>query len=120
MGDREEEAQDMKARKEDNKSVFGSKVIEGHTQKQYSRIESRLLPCIHTGCHEGIPGMSVDKFINKQTLKTDDILVGSPKRQDRDERFGPLNFSPFVVYNRDFPRKSGLLFSVMRFISGIH
>jgi len=64
--------------------------------------------------------MSVHKFINKQTLKTDDVLVGSPKRQDGDEMFGPLNFSPFVVYNRDFPRKSGLLFAIMRFISGIY
>jgi len=36
MGDREEEAQDMKARKEDNKLVFGSTMGEGHTQKQYS------------------------------------------------------------------------------------
>jgi len=110
----------MKARKGDSELVFGSIAVEGYIQKQYSRIEARLSPSIHTRCHEGIPGMSVDKFINKQTLKTDDVLVGSPKRQDRDERFGPLNFSLFVGYNRDFPRKSGLLFAVMRFISRIH
>jgi len=96
MGNREEEAQNMKARKEDSELVFGSTVVEGHTQKQYSRIKARLLPSFHTGCHEGIPGMSVDKFINKLTLKMDDVLVGNPKRQDGDERFGPLNFLPFV------------------------
>ena len=110
----------MKARKGDSELVFGSMAVEGYIQKQYSRIEARLLPSVHTGCHEGIPGISVDQFINEQTLKTDDVLVGSPKRQDGDERFGPLNFSPFVGYNRDFPRKAGLLFAVMHFISEIH
>ena len=78
------------------------------------------MPSLHTRCHEGIPGMSVDKFIDKQGFKTVGVLVGSPKRQDGDERFGPLNFLPFVGYNRDFPGKPGLLFAVMRFISGIY
>jgi len=64
--------------------------------------------------------MSVDEFIDKQGLKTVGVLVGSPKRQDGDERFGPLNFLPFVGYDRDFPGKPRLLFAVMRLISGIH
>jgi len=64
--------------------------------------------------------MSVDKFIDEQGLKTVGVLVSGPKRQDGDERFSPLNFSPFVVYNRDLPGKSRLLFAVMRFISRIH
>ena len=110
----------MKARKEENRLVFASTAVEEHTQKQYGQIEARLSPSIHIGCHEGVPGMSVDEFINKQTLEADDVLVGSPKRQDRDETFGPMNLSPFVVYNRDFPRKSRLLFAIMGFISGIH
>jgi hypothetical protein len=63
--------------------------------------------------------MSVDEFIDEQGLKTGSVLVGGPKRQDGDERFDPLNFLPFVGYNRDFPGKPGLLFAVMRFISGI-
>jgi len=64
--------------------------------------------------------MSIDEFIDEQGLKAVGVLVGGPKRQDRDKRFGPLNFLPFVGYNRDFPGKPGLLFAVMRFISGIH
>ena len=95
-------------------------MLDEYTQKQCSRIEAGLLPCLHTGCHEGIPGMSIDEFIDEQGLKTVGILVGGSKRQDRDERFGPLNFLPFVGYNRDFSGKPGLLFAVMRFISGIH
>jgi len=95
-------------------------VLEEYTQKQCGRIEAGLLPSLHTGCHEDIPGMSVDKFIDEQGLKTVGVLVGGPKRQDGDERFGPLNFLPFVSYNRNFPGKSGLLFAVMRLISGIH
>jgi len=64
--------------------------------------------------------MSIDKFIDEQSLKTVGVSVGGSKRQDGDERFGPLNFFPFVGYNRDFTGKPGLLFAVMRFISGIH
>jgi hypothetical protein len=64
--------------------------------------------------------MSVDKFIDEQGLKTVGISVNGSKRQGGDERFGPLNFLPFVGYNRNFPRKPGLLFTVMRFISRIH
>jgi hypothetical protein len=64
--------------------------------------------------------MSVDEFIDEQGFKTVGVLVGGPKRQNRDERLRPLNFLLFVGYNRDFPGKPGLLFAVMRFISGIH
>ena len=64
--------------------------------------------------------MSIDKFIDEQGLKTMGVFVSRSKRQDGDERFGPLNFLPFVGYNRDFPGKPGLLFAVMRLISGIH
>ena len=64
--------------------------------------------------------MSVDEFIDEQGLETVGVLVSGPKRQNRDERFGPLNFLPFVGYNRDFSGKPRLLFPVMRFISGIH
>ena len=67
-GDREEEAQYMKARREDNRLAFGPTAVEGHAQKEYSRIEARLSPSIHTGRHEGIPGLSIDEFINKQTF----------------------------------------------------
>lgn len=110
----------MKARQDDQNLVVVSAVLEEYIQKQGSRIEAGLLPSLHTGCHEGIPGISVDEFIDKQTFKTDNVLVGGSKRQDRNERFGPLHFLLFVGYNRDFPRKPGLLFAVMRFISGIH
>ena len=64
--------------------------------------------------------MSIDEFIDKKGLKTIGVSVGGSKRQDGDERFGPLNFFPFRGYNRDFPGKTGLLFSVVRFISRIH
>ena len=64
--------------------------------------------------------MSIDKFIDEQGLKTVGVLVSSPKRQDGDERFGPLNFMPFVGYNPDIRGRPGFLFAVMRFISGIH
>ena len=95
-------------------------MLEEYTQKQCGRIKARLLPSLQTGRHEGIPGMSVDEFIDEQGLKMVDVLVSGPKRQDGDERFGPLNFLPFIGYNQDFPGKPGLLFAVMRFISGIH
>ena len=64
--------------------------------------------------------MSIDKFIDEQGLKTMGVFVSRSKRQDGDERFGPLNFLPFIGYNRDLSGKPGLLFAVMRFISGIH
>ena len=95
-------------------------MLEKYPQKQCGRIEARLLPSLQTGRQEGIPGMSVDEFIDEQGLKMVDVLVSGPKRQDGDDRFGPLNFLPFIGYNRDFPGKPGLLFAVMRFISGIH
>ena len=110
----------MKARWDDRKLVIESAALEEYTQKQCGRIEARLLPSLHTGCHEGIPGMSVDEFIDEQGLKTVGVSVSGSKRQDGDERFGPLNFLPFVDYNRDVPGKPGLLFAVMRFISRIH
>jgi len=95
-------------------------VLEEYTQKQCGRTEATLLPSMHTGCHEGIPGMSIDEFIDEQGLKTVGVSVGCSKRKNGDERFGPLNFLPFVGYNRGLPGKSGLLFAVMRFISRIH
>ena len=110
----------MKARWDDQKLVIGSAALEDYTQKQCGGIEARLLPSLHTGCHEGIPGMAIDEFIDEQGFKTVGVLVSGPKRQDGDERFSPLNFLPFVGYNRDLPGKSGLLFAVMGFISGIH
>ena len=64
--------------------------------------------------------MSIYEFINEQGLKMVGVLVGCSKRQDGDERSGPLNFFPFVGYDRDFPGKPGLFFAVMRFISHIH
>jgi hypothetical protein len=95
-------------------------VLKEYTQKQCGRIDDRLLPSLHTGRHEGVPGMSIDEFINEQRLKAVGVSVGGSKRQDGDENFGPLNFLPFVGYNRDFPGKPGLLFTVMCFISRIH
>jgi len=64
--------------------------------------------------------MSIDEFVDEQGLKMVGELVGGSKRQDGDERFGPLNFLPVCGYNRDFPGQPGLLFAIMRFISGIH
>jgi hypothetical protein len=58
--------------------------------------------------------MSVDKFIDEQGLKMVGVSVGGSKSQGGDERFGPLNFLPFVGYNRDLPRKPGLLFTLHR------
>ena len=55
----------MKARWDDRKLVIESAALEEYTQKQCGRIQARLLPSLHTGCHEGIPGMSVDEFIDK-------------------------------------------------------
>ena len=95
-------------------------MLEEYTQKQCGRIEARLFPSLQTGCHKGIPGMSVDEFIDEQGLEMVGVLVSGPKRQDGYERFGPLNFLPFIGYNRVFPGKPGLLFAVMYFISGIH
>jgi hypothetical protein len=95
-------------------------VLDEYTQKQCGRIEAGLLPSLHTGRHEGVPGMSIDEFIDEQGLNTVGVFVSGSKRQDGDERFGPLNFMPFVGYNRDFPGKPALLFAVMRFISRIH
>jgi hypothetical protein len=102
------------------RSVFGSTVVLEYVQKQYSRIEAGLLPSLDARCHEGIPGMSINKFIDEKALKTVEVLVGSPKRQDRNEGLCPLNLLLVLSYNRNFPGKSGLLFAVVRFISGIH
>ena len=89
-------------------------------QKQCSRVEIGLLPSLDAGCHEGIPGMSINEFIDEKALETVEVLVGSPKRQDRNKGLAPLNLLFVLSYNRNFPRKSGLLFAVVRFISGIH
>jgi len=83
-------------------------------------MEAGLLPPFYTGCHEGIPGMSIDEVVDEQGLKTVGVLVGGSKRQDWDETFGPLNFLPFVGHNQDFPGKPGFLFAVLRLVSGIH
>jgi hypothetical protein len=82
----------VKARWDDRKLVIESAAPKDYTQKQCGRIEARLLPSLYAGCHEGIPGMSIDEFIDEQGLKTVGVSVGGSKSQGGDERFGPLNF----------------------------
>ena len=72
----------MKAIQDDQKLVIGSAVLEEYTQKQCGRMEAGLLPPFYTGCHEGIPGMSIDEVVDEQGLKTVGVLVGGSKRQD--------------------------------------
>ena len=48
-----------------------------YIQKQYSRVEAGLLPSLYAGRHEGIPGMSINKFINEKALEMAEVLVGS-------------------------------------------
>jgi hypothetical protein len=64
--------------------------------------------------------MSINELIDKKALKTVEVLVSSPKRQDGNEGLGPLNLLLVLGHNRDFPSKSGLFLPIMRFISGVH